>query len=107
MQPLAWSRGMFVAKAHQKADCPLAAIINCYESIFFGATVELTDPGGAYEQRTARGGRDVRRVLLQDPRETVTLRVRRPVGRAKGHAAALLGVGMCGESCLGSVDEWW
>ena len=42
---------------------------------FFGATVELSD--GNFQQRTARGGRDVQRLLLRRPEETVTLWVRR------------------------------
>jgi hypothetical protein len=42
---------------------------------FFGATVELGD--GNFQQRTARGGRDVQRLLLHRPEETVTLWVRR------------------------------
>lgn len=41
---------------------------------FFGATVELSD--GNFQQRTARGGRDVQRLLLRRPEETVTLWVR-------------------------------
>lgn len=41
---------------------------------FFGATVELT---GAFQQRTARGGRDVRRLALSRPDDEVKLHVRR------------------------------
>lgn len=47
---------------------------------FFGATVELAAGSaeqGAFQQRTARGGRDVRRMLLQRADEPITLWVRR------------------------------
>ena len=44
---------------------------------FFGATVELS---GAFQQRTARGGRDVRRLALSRPDEEVKLHVRRTAG---------------------------
>ena len=47
---------------------------------FFGATVELgagSAEHGAFQQRTARGGRDVRRMLLQRADEPITLWVRR------------------------------
>lgn len=54
------------------------AMVNLGSS-FFGATVELgagSAEQGAFQQRTARGGRDVRRMLLQRADEPITLWVR-------------------------------